>query len=305
MTARARSSSGIFNDIPSRQNSPRMMELLRAKSERYDRARKLFGIEVALTVVGPGLVVVLGLLDAKFLPYAAVYGFLAMVIGIALERLQEAATIEGAKLQELFDVELYGLEWNQQERGDKPAPEDIAEWARRYPASKDLRDWYARDVQKLPIQLARIACQRSNGWWDSRMRRRYGFFLIGGAVCAALVVMLGAVLSDGNMITVFEVLFALSSIFSLSVRHAMKQLDIAGEREQLQARAEEIWRDALRGRLIDKDLDEASRDLQSKLYAQRRQNAPVPTWFYSKFRDTSEKAMRVGVRQLVEDFERV
>ena len=137
------------------------------------------------------------------------------------------------------------------------------------------------------------------------MRKRYGHFLRGVTAGTILIVTFGAVVRHLEVTTVLELLFALSPIMVWSGRDAKKQLHIAREREGIQERAERIWHDALSGELTDHQLASLSCELQADIYDQRKTNAPVFAWVYSKYRDSSEQAMRIGVRQLVGEFERV
>jgi hypothetical protein len=304
MSVELRDSLTLFNEIPLKQNQPRMIALLRAKCERYDFARKLFRLEVVITVIAPAVALVVALIAPGVVPYAAAYGVIALVVGFGLERLQESASSQGAKLQELFDRELFDLEWRAEESGTKPAPEDVTEWARRHPDENELENWYPPEVGKLPLSLARIACQRSNGWWDSRMRNRYSDFLVAIAVATAAIVLIGMAMFDSRVLFLFELLFALSPIFIWSTREATKHRRLARERERIQERSERAWNDALSGRLNDEQLETVSRELQAEIYHQRKANAQMFAWAYSKYRNSNEEAMRVGVRELVAEFDR-
>jgi predicted pore-forming effector associated with SMODS systems len=66
-------------------------------------------------------------------------------------------------------------------------------------------DWYASAVGGLPLHIGRLACQRSNCWWDSKQRRRYAVWVI-AVVVLIFAVVLGLSLGKGFTISWLRVL---------------------------------------------------------------------------------------------------
>ena len=48
---------------------------------------------------------------------------------------------------------------------------------RKDPGFISLLNWYPKEVDRLPLGIARIVCQRSNMRWDSELRKNIFFYL--------------------------------------------------------------------------------------------------------------------------------
>jgi hypothetical protein len=101
------------------------------------------------------------------------------------QRLKDLA----ARIQESFDCEVLDLPWQEIMVGQRPAGEAITEWGslkagESYDAHK-LKNWYPTEIVSRDVSYARAICQRTNCWWDARLRRRYAAWWM------AIVVLLG------------------------------------------------------------------------------------------------------------------
>ena len=86
-------------------------------------------------------------------------------------------------IQEQFDVEVFGLEWNDGLAGPKEAPEDIHTAAQKIQVKRaaSLRNWYP-DADAAPWPLNVILCQRSSAVWGRRGHYWYTIFFWGSAL---------------------------------------------------------------------------------------------------------------------------
>jgi len=93
-----------------------------------------------------------------------------------LNRRQSRLKKRGATLQQMFDCALFELPWRQLHSGPRVDSEDILTEAKRYlrnpKARTRLTDWYPPVIKAVPIQFARLICQRASLWWDLRQRDR-------------------------------------------------------------------------------------------------------------------------------------
>ncbi|PJG59246.1 hypothetical protein CUC53_08045 [Aeromonas cavernicola] len=82
-----------------------------------------------------------------------------------------------ARIQEVFDTNLFELEWNEIVVGKKPEYELAYEKAKKYGLDAErivnLKEWYPTVIDKVTSIFGVFFCQRVNIYWDTRMRLRY------------------------------------------------------------------------------------------------------------------------------------
>jgi hypothetical protein len=294
------------NGISSEQNSDRQLLRLAAASAVYARGKQILGLQAALTVLGgfASPIVVASLPQYKV--WAAFYAFtVALLDSLVLERLQSEQRQMGARIQELFDCDLFRLPWRRLVVGEKPTPEVVTEESSKYKQRhKDLsrlRDWYPSAVSRLPLGLARLVCQRANAWWDATLRKRY---------CTGLKLLLGALIifvsafgiHRGMTMDVFvlTVVAPLTPAILWGAREIRKNYGAAEVRSKLQTHIDGLWNDALKGSLTDSVLDEESILIQNQIFHSRAKDPFVFNWVYRILLGAKEETMQQVSRQLVE-----
>lgn len=120
-------------------------------------------------------------------PYTAALALLVALVDVTLlDRVQRARLKLAAKIGEAFDCEVLSLPWNRFVAGRPAEPETVAEAASAWRGGDEtLVDWYPAAVGRAPLHLARIICQRTNLWYDAKLRRHYGTWILTAAVPAA------------------------------------------------------------------------------------------------------------------------
>jgi SMODS-associating 4TM effector domain len=116
--------------------------------------------------------------------------------------------------------------------GKRADPEIVREQADEFEKtqtkSTPLTDWYPRIVGELPLQVARIVCQRSNCWWDSKQRRRYAAWVIGGVVITSVCILglgfIGGITVEKLLLAIF---LPLSPALLLGIRQFSDQSEAA------------------------------------------------------------------------------
>lgn len=294
------------NGISSEQNSDRQLLRLAAASAVYARGKQILGLQAALTVLGgfASPIVVASLPQYKV--WAALYAFtVALLDALVLEGLQSEKRQMGAKIQELFDCDLFELPWRRLVAGEKPMPEVVTEESSRYKQShKDLsrlRDWYPSTVSRLPLGLARFVCQRVNAWWDATLRKRY---------CASLKLLLGVLILFVSALGIHRGLtmdvFVLTVVAPLTpailwgAREIRKNSAAADDRSKLQTHIGDLWDHALKGSLTGSVLDEESILIQNQIFHSRAKDPFVFNWVYRVLRGAKEETMQQVSRQLVD-----
>jgi hypothetical protein len=262
--------SNLCNDIPVEQTRSELVELIRARDRTYRAAKLTQGGFVALSILLPiaGVVFVPTYPEVK--SFLALFGLVLLLVDTGhLDWLQKDRIKRGAKLQEEFDTRVLRLPWNRFVAGKKVDPEDVRA-ASAKPLSKmresQIACWYEPCVGEVPIQLARLICQRTNISYDARLRRTYGSWLLYGTVGLGIILALvGLVLDLSFSALLLTVVVPLMPILNWALRDYHKQTDTASHLVDLNGELEKLWEAALKG-AESRDLEKRSRELQDAIY---------------------------------------
>ncbi len=293
-----------MNSITTEQNTDRQLQRLAAQRQLYATAKRVFGAQVILS--GPVAIAsaLLGIACPPFKGYIALWGILVTLGDLFwLTPWQKRLRDSGARVQEAFDRDVLSLPWNDLKAGKRPDPELVKEQSEKYArwGSKmpPLNNWYSPEVDGLPLYVGRIACQRSNCWWDSKQRRRYAASIIAGIV-VVFVAVLSLAMASGFTVEdfVLKVVAPLAPALVLGIRQFTEQLDAAARLDKLKEHAERLWNDALSGRSATY-MTTAARGLQDEIFESRRRSPLVFDTIFKRLRRGYEVQMNHGAAELV------
>ncbi len=167
-----------------------------------------------------------------------------------------------------------------------------------------LNNWYSVEVSDLPLHVVRIACQRSNCWWDSKQRRRYAVSVITGVVLV-FVAVLWLALGGGFTVEdfVLKVIAPLAPALLLGIRQFTEQMDAAARLDKLKEHAERLWNDALSGKSA-LEMTTAARCLQDEILESRRRSPLVFDAIFKRLRRDYEVQMNHGAAELAAEARR-
>lgn len=291
------------NGITSRQNSPENIRLLAAQRCLYSRAKGLAAVQVFLA----GLTPVVGAIAVALKPdtdtWAAFAGIIvAFVDTIWLDPKQKRLRNLAASVQEHFDCTVLQLTWNAALAGRHPSPEDIHEAAEAHTPSSaaPLEDWYPHAVNAVPLYQGRLICQRTNCWWDSKLRQRYCNWIFGTVfVLSTCVFALGLLNGISLQKFVLAVMAPLLPAGLWAAREWRRQSETALESDRQKEDSESLWGQVVRGEVAEPEVSRRSRELQDAILVRRRGNAPVFDWVYRRLRSKQEDQMNVAAEVMV------
>jgi len=275
---------------------------MHARSQVYREASHLQMLQLALTVIAPFLGAVMGILLADTRPYVAAASLAITVLDVALiDRAQRRRLKLAARICEEFDTEVLQMPWNSSAAGKKVEPETIAETARKWPhGDAGLSDWYSTPIRLAPLHLGRIICQRSNFWYDAKLRERYSFQLLTGA--ALLVVALAAAGLMARLdwsAFVATILTPAAPLLIWAWRDFYRQHDAVEGLKAGKAEAESLWELAVSGGCDEQECARRSRELQNTIFARRAANPLLFPGIYRKSADDMNVQMRAGAEALL------
>lgn len=283
-----------------------MLKLLKAARQAYANAKQtgLYQFLLAATAA-------LGTVLVHFVPglkaWVALYGAVVVILDAMLEPWGKKSHETGAQIQEMFDAAVFELPPS---GVTKPDPEVRDELADEFDAAKgdaeSLKNWYPVEVAPLPIEQARLVCQRSNMQWDAKLRERvWTLYLIG------LVVVVVGAFGWGLARTLSFEDFILSCMVPVlpAVVQLWRKLDAhrsaAKESEKARDRINQLWERVIKTELSPEELSAQARQIQDGLYERRRRSPQVPDCVYNWKRPAYEKHMKTAAADMVAQVSKV
>lgn len=296
----------MLNDIPELQNTELQIKRLAAQRFIYSTAKRAQIAQLVLAIPFTILFSILGLFIPTLAPWQAIYGVSVLVIEAILDHWQKHQRKQAAKIQELFDCDVLGLDWNELEIGSKPDVETVIEGSNNYLRKvgnvNDLVNWYPPVVGNLSIHLARLICQRTNLRWDFQLRR---WFAQRALTLTAIVILLLLIFSLWNQLSlerfVLSVLAPALPVFSWGFREYQKQNEVADELERLKSQVEEYWNDAIKSKISVHQIEIKSRALQDEIFDLRKDSPLIFDAVYQYFRMRYELLATKGAEELVQE----
>lgn len=291
--------------IAEQQNSEPQLQRLAASSLLYSRAKTLLAVQFTLTVPGAMASALIMAWQPTWKIWLTFYAItISLLDALVLDRIQTALKKKGARVQEMFDCDLFDLSWRSARCGARVDTEDIRESAETYtrknPNLPGLRDWYPPDVASLALPLARLVCQRANCWWDSRLRRNVASFLLGILIIVVVGVFIVALCAKNTVEQMILTVYApVAPAVLWTIREFLRQRDSADSLDKLRTHVERVWIDAVAGKFTGKDLDHASIEIQDLIFDGRTRNPLIFNWVNALVRPRQQVSMNEKAKELV------
>ncbi|MBY5485191.1 hypothetical protein E0H36_18575 [Rhizobium leguminosarum bv. viciae] len=305
----ATTSHHIIEDsmIPERQNDAEAQKLLKARQQLWHKAQRTMVFQINVTVVVPIVLALVALLHPVVRPYGATFAlFISVVDASLLDRAYRGLMKRAAKASEQFDCTVLELPWNEFLVGGKLDPETIHEEATSYErrtSDSALKDWYSPAATALPHHLSRIVCQRTNLWYDAKLRAAYS-----NSIPAALCIICAALAFAGLLVNltlsdfVLTILAPMAPLVLWSVREYFRQRDAAAGQDSLKTSAEAFWKAASDGQITPDGATKKSREFQDAIFTRRASSPLLPPGIYWTYRSRLEEQMKVGAEALVAEY---
>jgi hypothetical protein len=307
--------------ISDRQNTEINIQRLAAQRYLYSRAKRLHFIRLILTL--PTILIlsiIVALLKSKQItssvgiqPYDASWLLaLASLVVFVLDRfifepVQQEQKAAAVAIQEEFDCDVLQIPRNDIELPKRPVRERIISNARhyltRYGPDK-LYNWYACPGDNLiPLSAARVICQRSNVSYDASLRQRYILTVLICGFVVSIGVVAVSVAHDlslrGLLSSVIAPLLPIAGFVVGEIRQNRAAIQTL---EDIRDCIEEQWDAVLSRDLRNNDLVHKSRQLQDRIYANRKGSTLIPDWLYEKLRTSNEALMEATAEQMKQQY---
>ncbi len=165
--------------ISIQQELPESITLLAAMRYMYSQAKFIRLSRLSITLLFP----IISIVSIKFFPsMELILSFCSSVWlvlnQIIFQKAEKMRTEYAAKIQEVLDVNLFQISWNEVLIGDKPYTEDVLMLSQKFKGNKDgLKGWY--QGLKAPNHFSNVLlAQRTNIIWDKNLRKFYSKLLM-------------------------------------------------------------------------------------------------------------------------------
>lgn len=281
------------------QDSSRSINLLRAISGAHGHTQFAQMASLVVSFLVAGLSVLARLVPAAA-PALALTGavwaatYALLVIPWRNQYLRTSAT-----LQEMFDVALFDLAWNQVMVGDRVPEDEVSRLSRRYRRDEArLRGYYL--VADVPAPYDVLFCLEQNLAWGSRVRRRFANVLVAVVVlwCGTGV---AVALATGETVSrlLSEWFVPALGLLLLCLDTFRAHVSVTQERTRVLGLVRAVADDPASPVLASPDsFATFARQVQDVLFQTRRQQPRVPTWFFQRFHDSDAADFRYKMQAL-------
>jgi hypothetical protein len=266
-----------MNNIVKEQSQPHFIRLLKAQRVVYSKAKYHYWIDSVSLLLAISSVL-LSILKIDYKTLLVILSVIWWVICFFLVEYRTIYTKKGAIIQEMFDVELFKLDWNFIKLPQKVLGDEIVKLSKFY-TKTDLDNWYSPLIPiELPQSIAVLLCYKNNVAWGisnkDKFKQLITFLGIG-----YLVMIIGYAIIIRLSLPDFFVLIAPSLAFLKYCYDTSKNLDSYIRKHQELNNIIEKFLDYYITSKIEPTQTEL-RQLQDEFFTQRSTPNEVPNWFY-------------------------
>lgn len=297
-------------NIVERENLQKNIERLAAQKELYFRAKRLFFWQLVLTIVITVLLTLAGFVLSYFdLNIDWFRGFYGVSIALAdlfiINKFINKWRQKAASIQETFDCDVLDLDCNNILVGDEPLSEDIKKYSdihlSRVKKFNKLRNWYAETIKNVDGPAAKIICQRSNFSYDYAIRNSFLYWVAGVSLGILGLLILISVFKDFTLRSFFlAVILPFMPVLTLSVKLYNDHNASIQNLESLKSSLKSLWSGVLNGTAVNPE--KSIRQIQDKIYLNRRNNPLIPEKIYDYLRPKLEEQMYYCVDESIEEY---
>lgn len=291
-----------MSSILVKQNDERNLQRLSAQRELYTSAKRIQVIQILVTIFLPVGLSFLGIRNPEIRIFGASFAvFIVLINMMILERIIKSRREKASKIQELFDCDVLELPSSPLKTVDNITVDDVIKHYHAHNKVKSnvekIRDWYSKEILDLPLEIARLICQRTNCYWDKNLRQKFI-----GTVLALFLITISSLVFVGVEweLTLEEMLLCMAALLPFLVfclRTYNENIDSICRLRTLISYVDKEWKNALTSQSAH-NLTEISRRVQDEIFTNRSRNALMPDLLYNLTRNKDEEHMNRTATEL-------
>lgn len=288
------------------QNNPDNMKLLGTQRELYSSAKKVFGFQFLFNVFVSVALAILAMFYEEITVYAALYGILFTIIDIiGFVPLINKMKRKAATLQERYECAVLEIELSDLKNYEQVSEEEISNnyhlHIRNQKNLEGLKNWYSEKIDCIrDTGVATLICQRSNNWWDLKLKRRYITGLLSLLIFVTVAIIVIGLIKEIKLKEMILILNALMPFFLFIYHELSDHYSAKKTLEHLHTFFDTKFKE-LENKTLDKStLPDLSRRVQDELFEHRANGPLVPDWFYYRYRSLDQAEMERIIGELIE-----
>lgn len=263
-----------MKDFLRNQNDPALINLLKASTVAYARAKKGENVITLSVVILSTLYPVAYIFykgDESILFWLFFSSFILSIIVSVLASAFSVSTFLGAAIKEEFDTRLFSMRWKTTiKKADRLKISELADKCKQ-----EISDWYPPNIEKqIPHSLQVALCQRCNTAWDINLRKKYVLYLYVFLSVYSIVLIYLFVVFNLNASIVLYILFSVLAMYIHLIDIVRGHIQSICNREEIN----KILDDIIENKKMPDD--NLLRDIQDEIHATRALPAKVPDFFF-------------------------
>lgn len=216
-----------MNKIIALENEEESILLLAAQRNIYSTAKNILRVKEVLVVIVPILLSIVYPIYLSGKPYFQLYSFSILFIDmVLLESIISKKKKKAALIQELFDEKILELS-NCIVKHDLPTRSEIEVAANRIKKKKEFLNWYNDEVKVLPMEVAKLVCQKINVNWDRETRKKSITILLAFTIVVTLLLLIKAIHEKSLLEDYISILVMLVPFYRYYTKYILEQIKAA------------------------------------------------------------------------------
>ncbi len=302
----------IGEKILETENLPENIEKLSAQREIYACAKNIIFWQVIFTVPTIISLAFIKLFCEWYYKtniewFVSTYALVLFFIdGLILNNRIKLKKENAAGIQELFDCEVLGIEWNKMLFTEKPEHGDVHKYHKlrqKRNINDNFSNWYSEPIKEVENNLAKIICQQSNVTYDFEVRKTFTKWIVLIAIITFVLLFILTAIYDLSFRTfITNVITPFLPIFAIAIKWYFEQQNSIKTLEEIKSVMQTIWDNAIENKQIPNDI--VIRQVQDRIHLHRRECALVPEIIYNKIKAKQEEQMYFSVNGAVREYKK-
>lgn len=289
-----------MNDFLIKENRSINLDRLDAQRHLYSKAKCRSYVITILYVLIPVVLAVTKILKPNvdtLIKGTLIYSFIVLLLKVFLNAWTESCKNLAARIQQQFDCDVFGFDWDEPLCGKQPTLEEIHN-AKTGKSRDKLANWYESPIEQLDRISGIVVCQRTNIVYDKNLRSVFKKYLLVISVLSALLIFFVGVYQNNNVwdwflnivIPVSPLLAWYYDLYSL----CEKGMSALNNLETLVSQAMTKLQNG--GTVVENEVVR----IQNFIFLHRKSAYTIPDFVYKIKRKHMEAATRYSVSQLVD-----
>lgn len=289
-----------MNTILENQKSEDALRALLAQKNAYSKSKRIYWLEAIIIINAIAATIVIPF-DANYKETVAIISIFAAIIIIISTSYFGKQTKIGAGLQEVFDVDLYEIEWNKTLTGKRTSLNE--QFFQTAGSNMDNIDkcWYSKSIlPEVPREMAIILCLKCNSLFGIHQRTLYRNTLI-TFLSAYYIISIIFCLAFKLELYAFAIMLAPSVPFlNLMINKIKSHTDVYNRYK--------IIDDIIEDYIVKFNANKTSptntelRAIQDLIYLNRLIPVKIPNWFYKRLNKKSNYIVDECIASIVKGF---